>query len=214
MKIQGYWKKKMHPYDNVVAFEEELCKYTGSKYCITTNSCTSALFLICKYLNVRTVELPAYTYVGVAMSVVNAGGKCKFLHYKWSGHYKLRPYPIIDSARNFHKGMFQALQHLYELDTIYICLSFHIAKHVPIGEGGAILTNDGEAVPILKKMRYDGRTERTAPKDDRFDTLGWHMYLDPPSAARGLGLMSGIKDHYEILPEMNYTDLSKWEIFK
>jgi hypothetical protein len=34
-----------HPYDAVRNFEAALCKYTGARFAVTTNSCTMALLL-------------------------------------------------------------------------------------------------------------------------------------------------------------------------
>jgi len=207
----------MHPYEINDALEEELCKYTGAPFCVLVNSCTSALFLCCKYLQVSTVVLPTHTYVGVPMSVINAGGKCKFLPFEWLqlGHYMLVPYPIIDSARVIYRNMFDDLIRIYSLaNNAFICLSFQAYKHIPIGEGGAILTNNSQAVPILRKMRNDGRTDKVEAKDDIFDTLGFHMWMSPDDAARGLHLIQKIKDNYEPLDEPNYTDLSQVELFK
>ncbi len=42
---------KLHnPYKIVKMFEEEVAEYTGAPYVISIDSCTNALFLICKYL--------------------------------------------------------------------------------------------------------------------------------------------------------------------
>ena len=46
--------KKHNPYQIVKMFEEEIAAYTGAKYAVTVDSCTNALFLVCKYLQVKT----------------------------------------------------------------------------------------------------------------------------------------------------------------
>ena len=43
---------KNNPYKIVKLFEDEISNFTGSKYAISIDSCTNALFLICKYLKV------------------------------------------------------------------------------------------------------------------------------------------------------------------
>jgi len=150
--------------------------------------------------------LPKHTYVGVAYSVLNAGGECVFYDSNWRGVYALGDHKVIDSARRFQKGMY------FIKDSLY-CLSFHWLKHLPIGRGGMILTDDIVAATILKRMRFDGRSAGVTPVDDNFNTPGYHCYMIPEDAARGLMLMSGVKDSYEDIPWDNYADLSQHKIF-
>ena len=53
---------KNNPYQIVKMFEDEISYYTGAPYVVTIDSCTNALFLICKYLNVKEVTIPSQTY--------------------------------------------------------------------------------------------------------------------------------------------------------
>ena len=200
--------KLSKPYDIVSTFEESVAEYAGSYYGIAVDSCTNALFLACKYFNVKEVKLPKFTYVGVAYAILNAGGTIKFIDHKWEGSYILHPYQIVDSARRFRKNMY-----MYMPGTLY-CVSFHWSKHLPIGRGGMILTNDYQAVQWLKKARFDGRTEGVLAKEDNFTTPGYHMYMIPELAARGLMLMNSVKDDNDDLPWDDYSDLSKHKIFQ
>lgn len=196
----------MNPYQIVKDFEQAVADYTGAPYAVAVDSCTNAILLCCKYYRVDTVRLPKKTYVGVAYSVIHAGGKIEFVDNKWQGAYQLEPYPIIDSARRFKRNM-------YVFGTLY-CLSFHWSKHLPIGRGGMILTDDVEAAKWLRKARFDGRMEGVPCKEDTFDVPGFHFYITPEQAARGLMLMQSVKDDNPDLPEENYPDLSerfKWK---
>lgn len=152
------------------------------------------------------IELPCKTYIGVAYSVLNAGGKCKFHDYNWEGCYELGQTNIIDSARRFTRGMFLK-------GTLY-CLSCHWGKHLKIGRGGFILTDDLEASKILRIMRFDGRTEGVSPENDNFIYPGHHCYMLPEEAARGIMLMNYIPDNNPDLPWDNYSDLSQYPIFQ
>ena len=195
----------MKPFDIVREFEKALCEYTGARYAVTTTSCTMALFLCCKYLEVQEVTLPKGTYVSVPMQVVHAGGRVKFEDLIWQGSYQLKPYPIYDSARRFTSGMYQGG---------YECLSFHWRKTLGVQQGGAILHNEPKADNWFRKARFDGRTEGIAPKDDTFDMLGWHAYMSPEIAAEGLVRLSHLPKHNADLPNDDYPDLSEMEIFK
>ena len=196
----------MNPYQVVKDFEAALCEYTGAKYAVTVSSCTMALLLCCKFAQVRSAEIPKRTYVSVPMSIMHAGGKVSFRDEKWSGEYMLRPWPIWDSARRFTAGMFRPGH--------FQCLSFHASKILGDTQGGAILHNNPHADAWLRRARFDGRTEGVAPKDDRFVVHGYHCYMSPDVAARLLLKMHSLPRENDDLPNDDYPDLSKVELFK
>lgn len=191
-------------YEPVRQFEKAIAEYCGSKYGIAVESCTFALFLCCKYLKVKTVYIPKHTYQGVPCSIIHAGGKVKFTEEKWYGAYQLNPYPIYDSAIRFKKNMY--------IPKSYYCLSFQYYKHIPIGRGGMILTDDFKMAEWMKRARFDGRGE--VPRHlDNLKMLGWNGYMTPEQAARGRVLFEYIKD--KDLPDLtiDYLDLSKFKIY-
>lgn len=201
-----------NPYGVVESFEKALCEYTGAKYAVAVDSCTNAL-LICMLHEMSMEEslkprmiLPKYTYVSVPMAAKLAGFDVQFSDTSWGGLYRCQPYPIWDSARFLSKGMYREGQ--------FICLSFHWTKTLAIGRGGAILHDSDIADPILRRMRFDGRSEGVAPKDDTFPVLGIHAYMTPAMAAEGLSRLALLPDHNDPLPNSDYPDLSKYEIFK
>lgn len=202
--------KKHNPYNIVKMFEEEVSLYTGAPYAISVDSCTNALFLVCKYLKVKEVTIPSKTYLSVPMSIINSGGEVVFdtnpKTNHWSGIYQLKPYPIYDAAKRFTSNMF--------IDNSFMCLSFHIKKNLGIGKGGMILTDDLDAANWFKKARYEGRSEKYY-KEDNIDSIGWNMYMTPQDAAQGLCLMQNYPKHKSDQDEMNgYRDLTEFEIFK
>lgn len=205
----------MNPYQVVKDFESALCDYTGAKYAVTTTSCTMALLLACAYFrqeedpyeNDWTITIPSKTYVGVPMSIIHAGYQPRFVDIEWVGSYELQPLPIIDSARWFTSGMVKDDLHMY-------CVSFHPTKHLGLStHGGAILHGDGAADEWLRKARFDGRQEGVAPRSQKGWALGWHAYINPVTAAEGLSRLAVLPKHNEPLPNDQYPDLSKLEIF-
>ena len=196
-----------NPYKIVKMFEEEVAEYTGAPYAVSVDSCTNALFLCLKYLNAEEVIVPRKTYLSVPQSVLHAGAKLKFSNENWQGIYQLKPYPIWDSAKRFTSGMY--------IPGTHMCLSFHIKKHIKIGKGGMILTDNKEAVEWFKKARYEGRSEKFYKEDD-IDMLGWNMYMTPQEAAHGLALMQNIPQHNPDLDEHGngYRDLKEFSVFK
>jgi dTDP-4-amino-4,6-dideoxygalactose transaminase len=94
-------------------------------------------------------------------------------------------------------------------------VSFQIKKRIPIGRGGMILTDDYAAYRWLKKARHDGRDMKTYYIDDDFEFFGWHYYMTPEDAARGILLMDAIPGDYEDSGNNNtYVDLSNKTIFR
>ena len=195
---------KHNPYKIVQMFEEEVAEYTGSPYAISVDSCTNAIFLCCKYLNVKEVTIPKKTYLSVPQSIIHAGGKVKFQDVEWEGIYQLEPYSLYDSAKRFTSNMY--------IPNTFMCLSFHIKKHLKIGKGGMILTDNKDAVEWFKKVRYEGSSE-TKYIDDDIQMIGWNMYMTPVEAAQGLMLMQNFPSFNADLTE-EYKDLTTNTIFK
>lgn len=218
------------PFNVVRDFEEALCKYTGAPYAVTTTSCTMALLLAVKYQLTQmpqhvevdqcsgcgiqrarpvNVEIPKRTYVGVPMSIIHAGGKPTFRDEDWSGAYQLKPLPVWDSARRFRRHM------MLPYDSAdMVCVSFHWSKTLGIEQGGAILLSDAAADKWLRMARFDGRQEGVPILMQTDWTLGYHAYMSPETAAKGLMRLSLLTGHEPDLPNSNYPDLSTLEIFK
>ena len=192
-------------HDVTRAFENAIAAYCGSPHAVAVTSCTAALLLCCAYHRVDEVEIPRFTYVGVAQSVLNAGGQLKFRDEPWKGIYQLKPYPIFDAARRTTSKMF--------IPGAMMCLSMHISKILGVDQGGVILHDDPIADPILRKMRFDGRTEGVHPRDDEF-VRGFHCYLSPSIAAQAFWKLSTLSEHNPDLPNDDYPDLSQAPIFR
>lgn len=195
-----------NPYKIIKMFEETMADYCGSKYAIATDNCTDALLLCCEYLKVNNVTIPSKTYLSVPQSILHSGGNVKFRDYRWQGIYQLEPYPIWDAAKRLTSNMY--------IPESFMCLSFHIKKHLKIGKGGMILTDNKEAAEWFRKSRYEGRGEVTYHQDN-IEINGWNAYMTPEQAARGLMLMQNYPEHNEDIPEEPfYRDLREFDLFK
>jgi dTDP-4-amino-4,6-dideoxygalactose transaminase len=202
-------------------FEKLLCDYTGSPYAIALDNMSNALFLslyyeknIKKTLVSDTIDCPSRTYPSVPCEIIHAGLKVNFTSVEGEtikGSYKLSPSNVIDSALSFTADMYQP--------GTYMCLSFTGPyKTLKLSKGGAILTDDYDAMMWFKRARFSGRRE-CSYHDDDLDMLGWNFYMIPELATRGIMLMTqfynmdGTKKHNQDL-ELRYPDLSKFEIYK
>ena len=197
----------MNAFQITKQFEDTVANYANAPYAVAVDSCSNALFLCCKYLNVKQVTIPANTYVSVPCSIIHAGGTVNFKPYMeaWQGIYYLEPYPIVDAAKRFTSDMY--------ITNTYMCLSFHGKKTLNMGKGGMILTDDPSATEWFKQARFDGRHEVSLLEDD-FNVIGWNFYMLPEQAARGLQLMMYLPTHNDDMPIEQYNDLSQYEIFK
>lgn len=187
--------------DVIRQFERAIAKHCNAPYGVAVESCSAALLLCCLYLKVEEVTIPKKTYFSVPMSIKHAGGKVRYVDKNWRGAYQLKPYPIIDSAMRFKKGMYQP--------GAFQCLSFQYSKHIPIGRGGMILTDNKKAVKWFQVMRNDSRKE--IPKEkDRVTLTGFNFYMTPEQAARGLSLyywrIFGREDQPDL--KMTHGDIS------
>jgi len=203
-----YKSIKHNPFKIVKMFEEEVAEYTNSAYAVAVDSCTNAIFLCLKYLGVegKEVIVPKHTYLSVPMSVIHAGGIPVFKQIEWSGIYQLKPFNVYDAAKRFTSDMY--------IPNTFMCLSFHIKKHISIGKGGMILTDNPDAVEWFKKARYEGRSEKNYTEDN-IKMLGWNMYMTPQAASHGLSLILNYPEHVSDLGENGgYKDLTTNDVFK
>lgn len=204
LRAKGYnWDD---PRDIVDIFEEKLARYAGSKFAVLTDSCSNAIFLSLRLRGVvGPVEIPAQTYVSLPMQIHHAGGTAVLRDIQWSGLYQLGETGVWDSAARFTRDMYVGAGALQ-------CLSFQIKKRLPIGRGGAILTDDPEEYASLKYMTYDGR-DLKLPYSDlmHVKSLGWHCYMTPEDAARGILLMDMIPEvNADTMTNNHYPDLREW----
>jgi dTDP-4-amino-4,6-dideoxygalactose transaminase len=196
------------PWDIVTLFENKLADYAGSKYAVCVDSCSNAIFLCLKYLNITgiTITIPARTYPSTPMQCIHTGNRIKFVDTEWSGDYFLEPTPIVDGATKFKKGM-------YIPDTYY-CVSFHHRKTLKIGKGGVILTDDAQFASWARPMIYDGRHKNILHSEDNYECIGYHMYMTPEEAAKGLLLFEDIPEYNQDTGNNSvYKDLRQQRVF-
>ena len=196
-------------------FEEKVAEYTGAPYAIALDNMSNALFLALYYEKVQGLEItiPARTYMSVPCEIIHAGAKVKFEPVegtKIKGAYQLKPTKVWDCALRFTSKMYVPNTHM--------CLSFTGPyKHLKLGKGGMIITDDKDAYKWFKRARFSGRNE-CSYHEDTFDMLGWNFYMMPEIAARGLLLMTQFynldgspKDNSDL--ELPYPDLSKFGVY-
>jgi dTDP-4-amino-4,6-dideoxygalactose transaminase len=205
----------MNPHQVTSEFEKAICDYTGAPHCVCVDNASNALFLALMYNNVKgkTIGLPSHTYMSVPCEIIHAGGKVEFydiIGNTISGAYQLKGSNVYDSALRFTADMY--------LSGTYMCCSFTGPyKHLKLGKGGCILTDNLQAYLWFKRARYSGRREMSY-HGDNFDMLGWNFYMNPIISSLGLLLMAqfyNLDGTKKNMPDLclPYPDLSKFKIY-
>lgn len=214
-----------NPFSIVKDFEDAVAEYCGAPYCVAVSSCTTALYICLVYHKeyiihkmvgtAYNIEIPKYTYIGVAQSIINAEMYPKFRDQNWKGRYELKSgaiekFSIWDSARLFTSNMYITLPG----EDNFVCTSHHWSKTLAIGHGGCILHSDKEFDIWARKFRFDGRTEGIPGAQDLNPVRGIHAYLLPELAASGLVRLHSLPKYNGPLPNSDYPDLSQMSIFQ
>jgi len=207
-----------NPHNVTKLFELEIAKYTGAPYCVCVDNASNALFLALMYDNVKGKEItiPCYTYPSVPNEIIHAGGKVRFWQSQLSikgylkGAYQLIGSKVWDSALRFTADMY--------IDGTYMCCSFTGGfKHLNLGKGGCILTDNKDAYEWLKIARFSGREECSYHDQKEFH-LGYNFYMNPMIATLGLLNMTkfyNVNGTKKQMPdvELPYPDLSQHKIY-
>jgi dTDP-4-amino-4,6-dideoxygalactose transaminase len=192
--------------ESVETFEYMIADFYGSKFAIATDCCTHALELCLRYTEVENVNCPNHTYLSVPMTFNKLNLNWTFFNKYWKDYYYIGNTNIIDAAVYWK-------QDGYVKDS-FMCLSFQYKKHLNLGRGGMILTDDYKAALELRKTSYDGRLPNIPWAEQNIDTMGYHYYMTPETAELGIEKFDIVKD---INPEgwswKDYPDLKTMKVF-
>jgi perosamine synthetase len=151
--------------DKVRQFENELASFHGRKFCLCTNSATSALMLAIKAMKPRLLSVPAYShpagynvanFLGIKTQVVDIRPddfsinyekvKGTVLHVNHNGLSESDIDSIDDSSHDFRR---------WGRGVVKI-LSFSAQKLITTGQGGCVLTNDRALYWKMEELRGGG----------------------------------------------------------
>ena len=191
----------------VADFENAISKFYGSPYAVAVDSCTHSIELCLRYKKIKKFTLPTRTYLSIAFLGDKLGIDWDWKEEDWVDYYYLGGTNIIDAAVLWKENS-------YIPDT-FMCLSFQFQKHLNLGRGGMILTDKREARDQLKRMSYDGREPDIPWRDQNIKSMGYHYYMTPETAQRGLEKLSdAIKTKPKQWVIEDWPDLKNMDIFK
>lgn len=193
-------------FSTVTEFENKIAEFFGAPYAVAVDSCTHGLELCLRLTGANWMTSPRRTYVSVPMLANKLNIGLDWYDWDWDNHYTIAPH-IKDAAVLWERNGY--------ISGGFMCLSFQRQKHLSLGRGGMILTDNKEAAEQLKKMSYDGRLPSIPWRDQDIDTMGYHYYMTPETAALGLSkLPAAIATEPRIWSSEDYPDISKFKVFK
>ena len=188
-------------------FENAIAEFFGSPYAIAVDCCTHGIELCLRNSGSNDITIPTRTYVSVPMTAEKLNLRWSWREEDWSEYYQIGNTNIMDAAVLWRENS-------YVPDT-FMCLSFQFQKHLSLGRGGMILTDDVDAAKKLKKMSYDGREPNVPWREQNIDTMGYHYYMTPEPAEIGINkLQKAIKTEPREWTVQDWPDLRDMEIFK
>ena len=188
-------------------FEEEIASFFGSPYAVAVDCCTHSIELCLRYNKVNKFTIPRRTYLSVAFLGHKLNIDFDWKDEKWVDYYYLGGTNIIDAAVLWKSNSY--------IPNTFMCLSFQFQKHLSLGRGGMILTDNISARNALKKMSYDGRDPNKPWREQNINSIGYHYYMTPEIAELGLEkLPNAIKNQPKQWVLEDWPDLKKMDIFK
>ena len=130
-------------FEKVKEFEEKIAKFFGASYGVAVDSCTHGIELCLRDQKIKKIVVPKRTYLSVPMLANKLSIELEWKDEKWQDYYYIGDTNIIDAAVLWRKNSY--------INETFMCLSFQYKKHLSLGRGGIILTNDKKAAERLKK---------------------------------------------------------------
>ena len=191
----------------VKEFEEKIADFYGAPYGVSVDACTHGIELCLRYVGANEIVVPKRTYLSVPMLANKMNLELKWKDEDWRDYYEIGNTGVYDAAVLWKENSY--------IPKSFMCISFQFQKHLSLGRGGIILTDDKEARDELKKMSYDGRTPDKPWREQNVDTMGYHYYMTPETAQKGLDKFEEAKRTKPRKWLLNdWPDLTKMDVFK
>ena len=194
-------------FETIKEFENKIANFFGSPYAVAVDCCTHGIELCLRQQKIDYFTVPKRTYISIPFLANKLKIDFDWKDENWCNYYYLGGTNIIDAAVLWKPNSYVA--------GTFMCVSFQYKKHLSLGRGGIILTDDECSAILLKKMSYDGRLPDIPWREQNIDTMGYHYYMTPEIAELGLKkLDEAIGTKPKIWKVEDWPDLSNMEIFK
>jgi dTDP-4-amino-4,6-dideoxygalactose transaminase len=180
-------------FEVIKTFEQEIANFFGAPYAVATDCCTHGVELSLRYTNAQEINVPKRTYLSIPFLSNKLNIKRNWVDNEWVDYYYLTD-NVIDAAVLWKPNSY--------ISGTFMSISFQFRKHLSLGRGGCILTDNKKAAQQLKKMSYDGRSPDKSWSVQNIDTIGYHYYMTPETAQLGL----------DKLPDAIQTPPKQWTV--
>ena len=193
-------------FSKISEFENKIAKFFGAPYAVAVDCCTHGVELCLRYKNIKKIEVPKRTYISIPFLANKLNIDLKWKDEVWTNYYYLTN-DIIDAAVLWKANSY--------IPKTFMNISFQFRKHLSLGRGGIILTDNEKASMELKRMSYDGRDPNIPWREQNIKSYGYHYYMTPETAELGL---KKLNKAINTIPKQwivtDWPDLTQMDIFK
>jgi dTDP-4-amino-4,6-dideoxygalactose transaminase len=195
----------------VELLEKKVAEFFGAPYGVAVDCCTHGVELCLRHVNAKSVESPHRTYPSIPFLARKLSLPLVWREENWQDYYQVG---VGESGQKVYDAAVLWKKDSY-ISGSFMCLSFQFQKHLSLGRGGMILTDSQESAEQLKRMVHDGREPLIPWREQNIDSIGYHYYMTPETAALGLEkLEKAIYNKPKIWSIEDYPDLTEMQIFK
>ncbi len=197
----------MNPnFETVTLFEQKIAEFFGSNYAVCVDSCTHGLELAMRYTEAKQLLCPKRTYLSIPFLAHKLNIELVWKNEDWKDYYWISK-NVVDAAVLWKKDSY--------VPNTFMGISFQYQKHLSLGRGGILLTDNKKAAEVIKKMSYDGRAPNIPWRAQNIKTIGYHYYMTPETAELGLKkLPEAIKTKPRQWIITDWPDLTTMDVFK
>ncbi len=192
-------------FESVKKLENKIADFFGSPYAVAVDSCTHGVELCLRLLGSNKISVPARTYISIPFLSNKLGLELEWREENWKDYYHLTE-KVIDAAVLWKRNSY--------VSGTLMSLSFQFQKHLSLGRGGMILTDNEKQAHELKKMSYDGRLPDIPWREQNISSIGYHYYMTPETAQLGLDkLQQAIDTPPRVWQVSDWPDLRLMDVF-
>jgi dTDP-4-amino-4,6-dideoxygalactose transaminase len=191
--------------------EQKVAEFFGAPYGIAVDCCTHGVELCLRHVKAKQVESPHRTYPSIPFLARKLNIPLVWKEENWQDYYQAG---VGESGEVVYDAAVLWKENSYIPDS-FMSLSFQFQKHLSLGRGGMILTDNEEAAKQLRRMVHDGREPFIPWREQNISCEGYHYYMTPETAALGLEkLPKAIETPPRQWVIEDWPDLKNMEIFK
>lgn len=171
-------------FNTVTEFENQIAEFFGAPYAVAVDSCTHGVEICLRHTQADSINVPKRTYISIPFLAHKLWLNLSWKDEDWVDYYYLTE-NVIDAAVLWKPNSY--------IPGTFMNISFQYQKHLSLGRGGMILTDNKESAERLKKMSYDGRLPNIPWRDQDIEICGYHYYMTPETAQLGLDKLAAAK---------------------